>query len=151
MTREKDSTRKKIAGILYGLTAAASIFMGCVYLFSPGIMPYHAEALSLGQARPEPALEILISSLMKVAGGGWLTLGVAVIVLLLYPFKEDREWSVYAIPALILLFYVPGLFATLTVLQYTPSSPPWIGNLVAIIAAVAGFLIYPKISDRDRN
>jgi hypothetical protein len=107
-------------------------------------MPYHAEALSRGWGEVEPAMQVLILALMKVAGGGWFTVGVVILLLLAFPFRNDRKWAVYALPGVILMFYLPNLWATLLVLQHTPGNPPWQGNVVACLSAVVGFALYPK-------
>lgn len=62
---------------------------------------------------------------MTVAGGGWFTIGVVIMLLLGFPFRNDGKWAVYALPAVILLFYLPNLQATLSVLQNTPGTPSW--------------------------
>jgi hypothetical protein len=48
------------------------------------------------------------------------------------------------LPGVILVFYLPNLWATLLVLQHTPGTPPWQGNIVACLSAVVGFALYPK-------
>jgi hypothetical protein len=81
---------------------------------------------------------------MDVSGGGWFTVGVVIVILLVFPFRNDEQWAIYALPAIILIFYIPNLWATLSVLQNTPASPPWYGNLIACLSAVVGFVLYPK-------
>jgi len=40
-----------------------------------------------------------------------------------------------------LLFYIPTLLATLSVLRETPASPPWRLNVVACLSVVVGFIL----------
>ena len=77
-------------------------------------------------------------------GRGWFTVGVVIVALLVFPFRNDEQWAIYALPAIILIFYIPNLWATLSVLWNTPASPPWYGNLIACLSAVAGVVLYPK-------
>jgi hypothetical protein len=139
----KTRLRKRVAGLSYGGTAIASLVLGGIYAFKGSFMPYHADALSKSWGELEPASQVLISALMRVAGGGWITLGVVILTLLVVPFRNDRRWAVYALPAIILLFYIPTLSATVTVLQNTPANPPWQGTLLACLAAVFGLVLYP--------
>jgi hypothetical protein len=140
-----DSKRRKwAAGLSYGITAVVSLVMGGVYMVKRSFMPYHAAALSRGWGEVEAATQVLISALMTVSGGGWFTVGVVILVLLVFPFRNDRTWAVYALPAVILLFYLPNLRATLLVLQNTPGTPPWQGNAVACLSAIVGVALYPK-------
>jgi hypothetical protein len=136
--------RKFAAGLFYGITAVVSLILGGIYLFKQTYMPYHAAALSRRWNELEASTQVLISALMTVAGGGWFTLGVVILLLLAFPFRNDRKWAIYALPTVILLFYLPNLFATLSVLQNTPATPPWQGNAIACLAAVVGFTLYPK-------
>jgi hypothetical protein len=67
-----------------------------------------------------------------------------VLILLAFPFRNDRRWAMYALPTVVLLFYIPNLSATLEVLQDTPRNPPWQGNVFACLSAVIGFALYPR-------
>jgi hypothetical protein len=42
---------------------------------------------------------------------------------------------------LLVLFYVPNLLATLSVLGQTPASPPWYGNAIALLATAIGLAL----------
>lgn len=139
----KNLSRKKITYILYATNAVITMIMGALYLFSPKFMPYHAKALSTTWADLAQEYQVLIKALMLVAGGGWFAVGAIVIILLLFPFRQNQKWSAYAIPAIFILFYVPTLLATLYVLQNTPASPPWYGNLISIVVSLLGLMAYP--------
>ena len=136
--------RKKAAGLSYGIIAVVSLILGGVYLFRQSFMPYHADAVQKSWNAVEAGNQVLISALMTVAGGGWFTVGVVLLLLLAFPFRNDRRWALHAIPAVILLFYLPNLWATLTVLQSTPGNPPWQGNVFACISAILGYSLYHK-------
>jgi len=138
------TNRKRAAGLSYGITALVSLILGGIYLLKDSFMPYHAEALSRSWGEVEAVTQVLISALMTVSGGGWFTVGVVILLLLAFPFRNDRTWAVYALPTIILLFYLPNLSATLSVLQNTPGTPPWQGNVVACLSAVVGLALYPK-------
>ncbi|WP_157884815.1 hypothetical protein [Halorubrum aethiopicum] len=136
--------RKRAAALSYGMTAVVSLILGGVYLFKQSFMPYHADVIGKSWNVVEAANQVLISALMTVAGGGWFTVGVVLVLLLVFPFRNDRKWVLYAIPMTILLFYLPNLWATLTVLQTTPANPPWQGNVFACLSAIIGFGLYHK-------
>lgn len=144
MTIGGATNRKRAAGLSYGITALVSLILGGVYLVKDSFMPYHAEALSRGWSEVEAVTQVLISALMTVAGGGWFTVGVMILLLLAFPFRNDRTWAIYALPVIILLFYLPNLSATLSVFYNTPGTPPWQGNVIACLSAVVGLTLYPK-------
>jgi len=145
----RNRLRKGAAGVTYGVTALVSLLLGSVYLLRTSFMPYHAEAVSKSWTELEQPTQTLVSALMTVAGGGWLTAGVVITVLLIFPFRRGERWAIYAIPAVVLLLYIPNLWATLSVLRNTPATPPWYGNLLACVSAVVGFVLYPKPLDTE--
>lgn len=141
--------RKRAAGLSYGITAIVSLVLGGMYALRQSFMPYHADALSRSWSEVEAATQVLISALMTVSGGGWFTVGVVILILLAFPFRNDRRWAVYALPAVVLLFYILNLSATLSVLQNTPGNPPWQGNVFACLSAIVGLALYPRpLEDR---
>jgi hypothetical protein len=133
--------RHRVGAFLYACVAIVSLVLGAIYLFRDSFMPYHADALSKDWSELDPATQTLIKSLMEVAAAGWLALGVLVLLLVAIPIRRGERWARFAAPAALLLFYVPTLLATLTVLYETPASPPWRFNLVACLCAVVGFLV----------
>ena len=133
--------RHRVAAFLYAGTALVSLVLGAIYLFRDSFMPYHAAALGRGWGELEPATQALLKALMEVAAGGWLALGALVLLLVAFPIRRGERWARLAAPAALLLFYVPTLLATLSVLHETPASPPWRFNVLACLCAVVGFLL----------
>jgi hypothetical protein len=133
--------RHRVAALLYTATALVSLVLGAIYLFRDSFMPYHAAALGKGWGEIDPATQTLLKALMEVAAGGWLALGALVLLLVAFPIRRGERWARLAAPAALLLFYVPTLLATLSVLQETPASPPWRFNGVACLCAVVGLLL----------
>ena len=133
--------RHRIAAFLYAAMALVSLVLGAIYLFRESFMPYHAVALGKSWGELDSATQTLLKALMEVAAAGWLALGALVLLLVAFPIRRGERWARLAAPAAILLFYVPTLLATLSVLQQTPASPPWRFNVVACLCAVVGFLL----------
>lgn len=135
------SQRKKIVSILYGIIAVASLILGSIYLFSNQFMPYHQEALETSWEDIDGRVQTLILALMTVAGGGWIALGIFTLTLILIPFRQDQIWASYLIPVSLLSFYLPTLMATLSVLENTPATPPWLATLVTCLATLIAWII----------
>jgi hypothetical protein len=129
-------SRRRAAASGYGVTAAISLLLGSVYLTRGSFMPYHGDALGLPWRELDPALQTLLLALMDVAGAGWIAVGVAVLALLVGPFRRGEQWSRLLIPLLLLTFYVPTLMATLEVAGKTAATPPWWGNALACTATL---------------
>lgn len=130
-----------IAAIPYGITALVSLVLGSIYLFRGRFMPYHADALGLAWPEVGSELQVLLVALMQVAGAGWLTLALALLLLLVWPFRSGYRWARLGIPALIILFYGPTLIATISVTLHTPAAPPWYGNVAALASALVGVAV----------
>lgn len=133
--------RKSAAGIGYAITAAASLFMGLLYLLSPEFMPYHATAIGQNWDSVEPGLQVLLLALLRVAGGGFLSLAIVITVLLYWPWRDDARWAQWLLPLAILAVHGPTLWATLSVTLQTPATAPWAGPAAAVAAAIAGFAL----------
>ena len=133
--------RHRLAALLYAGPAIASLVLGIVYLFRDSFMPYHAAAVGQSWGDLDTGTQALIKALMETAGGGLLALGVLVLLLVAIPIRRGERWARLAAPAALLLFYVPALLATLSVLRETPGSPPWSFNVVACLCAVVGLLL----------
>ena len=140
-SRPARSLRCRVAAWIYAGMAIPSLVLGTIYLLRPTFMPYHAVALGKEWAELDAATQVLIKALMEVAAGGWLALGVLTLLLVVFPIRRGERWARWALPAVSLLFYVPTLLATLSVLQQTPASPPWYGNLVVCVASLLAFML----------
>jgi hypothetical protein len=143
-----------VAAWIYAAVAIPSLVLGAIYLFRPTFMPYHADALGKDWAELDAATQVLIKALMEVAGAGWLTLGTLTLLLVAFPIRRGERWARWAAPAASLLFYVPTLLATLSVLRQTPASPPWYGNLGVCMAAVLALMLdapWRPVERRDRG
>ena len=140
-SRPARSLRRKMAAWIYTGIAIPSLVLGTIYLFRPTFMPYHAVALGKEWTELDAATQVLIKALMEVAAGGWLALGALLLLLVAFPIRRGERWARWTAPGATLLFYVPTLLATLSVLQQTPASPPWHANLFVCVASVLAFLL----------
>ena len=129
-----------ISFISYGFVALISIIFGFIYLIKNQFMPYHSEALGLSWSDLEPNLQILILALMRVAGGGFLATGLAMLILLIIPFRAGDSWSIYAIPIISFCTSSGALYATWLVKTRTPGNPPVILSLLALILTIIGLI-----------
>jgi len=134
----KGIATKPFIAAFYGVSMVASLFMGQLYLLSSEFMPYHADALSLEWGEVSPELKVLLLALMRVAGGGFLCVGIVLAFLLFFPFREDRIWARITLPLVIFSVYVPTLYATISVTLNSPATAPWYGPAAAVLCALVG-------------
>ena len=131
----------KVSVSRYFAVGIISVILGLVYMLSPTFMPYHAVAIGREWAELSGVEQVLFGALLDVAGAGWIALGAAIIVLTALPVRQGEKWARYLVPALAVIFYVPTLLATLSVLSATPASPPWWGNVICLAATLLAFLL----------
>ena len=138
--------RLKVSFCCYMLILLQAITFSLIYLFRSEFMPFHASLVEQNWSEVDPAFQILILALMKAAGGGWLSISIAVSILLFKPFRQSKRWAYWAIPAVGLPPMLIILYLQISVAQKTPSSPPWVLSVTGIILLLVGFFlsIVPK-------
>jgi amino acid transporter len=100
------NNRNKIAFAIYLIVSISTICLGLVYLFSPMFMPYHREILGKNWDDLEKPNQMLLLALMKGMGAGLIGIGVLIIFLLFYPFRDGEKWVRFALPIAGLILYV---------------------------------------------
>ncbi len=131
----------KISFSCYSITAIVSIIFGIIYLTRSEFMPYHAVALEREWTELDIKTQTLILALMRVAGGGFLATGMAVILLIYLYIKTTEEWIIFIIPTIGFVTSLSSLYATLLVKNRTPGLPPVNLTLLSIGLMLTGFIL----------
>lgn len=118
-----------ISFFCYFSTVLGLVGFGLAYLVTNRFMPYHQAAVGKPWDAVEPAYQILVLALMRAAGAGFLSVALAMLVLLLVPFRRGEPWARWAIPFIGFSILVPLLIVVATVRMSTAASPP-VGLLV---------------------
>jgi hypothetical protein len=123
------------AAACYAAVALFCVAFGIVYLLRASFMPYHEAAVGMPWAQLEPRLQALILGLLRVAGGGLLSGGLALAVLLV-PFGAGETWTLWALPSIGLAAVLPTLYATVSIRVRTGAKTPvWLSAAgVALLA-----------------
>jgi hypothetical protein len=122
--------------------ALITLAMASVFLTATEFFPYHAVASGIDWADVEPGLQTVFLAVFRVCGAGWLTVGIALVLLIAFPFgRRDEGWSYLAIPLLSLTFWGITLGTTVYVAMATPATPPWAGSLVCIGVTVLSAIL----------
>jgi hypothetical protein len=119
--------------MLYVVAGAALLF-GFLYSFSPTLMPYHERALGMTHEQLQPEVAALFLTMMRVIGASFLSIGVALVLLVAGPFRKGDRWTWWVILFMGLICLVPILFITLNVGLY---SPWWVVGICIILEIVA--------------
>ncbi|MEM8720354.1 MAG: hypothetical protein AAGE84_13795 [Cyanobacteria bacterium P01_G01_bin.39] len=129
-----------VSSVCYGVVALISVVFGVIYLTRDQFMPYHSLALAKPWTEVEPNIQTLILALMRVAGGGFLATGIAMIVLLLIPFQAKEPWAIYSIFIIALITALGSAYGTFLVKSRTPGNPPFKLSLVSVILSATAFI-----------
>lgn len=133
--------REKLATFLYGLVALTNLVMGGLYLSRQHFMPYHSRAVGVGWDQLLAGERELILALMRLGGAGFLAVGVAIAVLLMFPFRRGEPWARWALPAVGLLFWALVFVVTVLISVNSPAAAPWPwSGLTVIVLIVAAAL-----------
>jgi len=138
--KSKLNIRMKLSFIFYLLFLLITISFSVVYLTRSEFMPYHAVAIGQKWAEIDSGFQSLFLALMKATAGGWASTAIAVLILLIKPFRQGAIWSYWAIPAIGLPPSVVNLYNAVHIASNTPSSTPWIMPALAIVFLLLGML-----------
>jgi hypothetical protein len=126
----------------YAIVALITLGMASVFLTATEFFPYHAVASGTEWADVKPGLQTVILAVFRVCGAGWLTVGIALVLLIVFPFaRRDEGWSYAVIPLLALTFWGITLATTAHVAMTTPATPPWTGSLICIVLTLVSALL----------
>src|SRR5688572_16453802 len=96
-------------------------------------MPYHATVLGKSWAALEPRLQLIILGMLKVAGGGLLGYGVALLWLLL-PLQRQEAWAAWAALTVSLVVVGPILYVVVWLRRIEPAAKtPLVPCLVVLV------------------
>lgn len=122
----------------FGLAALLALAFGVRYVFTRQFMDYHATVLGKPWASLEPRLQFIILGMLKVAGGGLLGYGVA-LLWLLFPIQRGEAWAAWAALTVSLAVCVPILYTVVWLRRIEPAAKtPLVPSLVVLALVVVG-------------
>jgi len=136
--------RRKLSFGLYLINVLILFVFAARYLFADRLMPYHAKTIGVARDRV-PADQLLVFvTLYRAVGSGMLAVGIAILVLLVLPFRAGEAWSVWAMTAVGLVYAGLSLFLTLAYQAGTPAAVPWQGPAAAVVTIVIAHVLAGK-------
>lgn len=140
--------RMKAALAIYLVIGTINLLLGVRYFSSNQFMPYHAEAVGASWQELDSGVQSVFLAIMKVAGGGWLTLGFFTIIVAFSAFKKCSIFARWMLPAGTILFWSISFVATWGVHQQTGASTPWAPSLAMIGFALIALALDAPWSSR---
>ena len=129
-----------ISSVCYGAIALISLIFGIIYVTRSQFMPYHSLALAKSWSEVEGNTQTLILALMRVAGGGFISTGIAIIILLCIPFQAREPWAIYSVFSIACCTSFSSCYATFLVHSKTPGNPPFKLSLATLVLTSIGFI-----------
>jgi len=128
--------------VAFGLAALLAVAFGVRYVSTRQFMPYHATVLGREWAVLEPRLQFIILGMLKVAGGGLLGYGVALLWLLL-PLQRGEAWAAWAALSVSLVVVVPIVYTVVWLRRIEPTAKtPLVPSLVVLALVVVGAVAF---------
>jgi len=137
------SGRDTIAFVLYFVCVLMSIGFGVMLLFCKTLLPYHKKVITMTWEELRPGLQVLLQCFIKIAAAGFRVTGVAVLILLLIPFRQGHQWAHWAIPLLGIVFFSFSLYCAARQAIKTHVATPWPVNVLALIMNIVAFILSP--------
>jgi ABC-type polysaccharide/polyol phosphate export permease len=130
-----------LALIAFAVAALLALTFGARYVLTREFMPYHATVLGRPWSQLEPRLQIIILGMLKVAGGGLLGYGFALLWLLL-PLHRGEVWAAWAALTMSAAALAPILYTVVWLRRIEPSAKtPVIPALLVLVLVVVGTTI----------
>lgn len=127
--------------MLYLLVGMVSLAMAFKSLFSTKLLSFHEKAAGTLWDEIEYPYKLVILSLLRLAGLGFLIMSILLIVCPLVNYFIPNTFYKYSIPVIALIFCT-GLFANNYYLyKKTKADTPWKESLYAMFVIIAGIII----------
>jgi hypothetical protein len=132
---------KIIPIILYSIVGLISMLMAVKSIFADRYLPFHEKAADRQWDEIERPLKIVILSLLRLGGLGFLVISILLIAGSIINFYIQNDIYKYVIPV-IALIYCTGLFINNYLLfKETNTRTPWKGSLYAVFIIITGIII----------
>jgi hypothetical protein len=131
----------KFAFWIYLALIVAGAAWGVGFLFRSEFTPYHRAAAGVPWSQVPPNLQVVILALTKLAGGLWVAVGLCLLVLLLWPFRQGARWALWAVPLLLLAQLAAPMPAMIHLTTHTSATPPWTLTLVSMAVTLVALVV----------
>ena len=105
------------------LAALIGLFLGAKYLRTPTFMPYQQRALGKTWDELDPGVQTILMAMLRAVGGGFLSLGVAMVWAALAVYAR-LPWAPWAALSIAFAGLAPAISATLLLRRFRSSSRP---------------------------
>lgn len=133
--------RDGLAMGVYAVPTVGLLLQGLLYVTTPRFMPYHGDALGVSWEELPTNYRGFLLGVVKGMGAGSIGVTLALLIMLLIPFRRGDAWVRWAVPAVGVAFTSLTAYAAFTIAMSTPASTPWRQTCGLTALYLAGALI----------
>jgi len=137
---------------VHAVPTVGLLLQGLLYLTTRTFMPYHADALAVPWEQLPSHHQGFVLGVIRGMGAGSFAVALAVLLILLIPFRRGDRWAFWAVPLIGGVFTALTAYAAFTIETLTPASTPWRQTLGLTAVYTVGALIsfWPSRSVENR-
>jgi hypothetical protein len=128
---------------------------GLLYATASRMLPYHEQALGQSWGELSPAFRSLYLMMCRAIGVPTAISALALLALLVFAWRREEPWALWAVPVLTLGYGLPMLAITIWVRGQTGAETPVValafGNALALVATALSFGVARKRSQAMRK
>jgi hypothetical protein len=121
------------------LVAFAGIVFGVRYMRRDAFLPYHAAVAGKSWPELDPGVQVVILGMLRIIGGGFVTLGVT-LLWLYFALHEGARWAPWAILTISAAALGPMLYVAIKFRSFRPDAQtpvrPTLAMMVLIVLGV---------------
>ena len=141
--------RMKIAFTCHLLVTIVLVLTGALYLFTPKFMPYHSELVGKTWEQLDPSFQLLLLGFLKLSGGAVITIALAMLIILIIPFRQGIRWAKWTVPIVGLCGISASLYAALYIAFKARISVHWPSLVFFMVILIIGFLFSLEPEKKD--
>lgn len=126
---------------LHAVPTVGLLAQGLLYLTTSRFMSYHGEALGMTWEALPSHHQGFVLGVIKGMGAGSVGVTLALLIMLVGPFRRGDAWARWAVPTVGITFTMLTAYAAYTIDIRTPASPPWPQTLGLAALYLAGAAI----------
>lgn len=144
--------RTYVSIVVHTVPTVGLLLQGLLYLTTQTFMPYHADALTVPWEQLPSHHQGFVLGVIRGMGAGSFAVALALLLILLIPFRRGDRWSFWAVPLIGVVFTALTAYAAITIDTLTPASTPWRQTLglTAVYAVGALISFWPSRSIQNR-
>jgi hypothetical protein len=118
------------------LVALGAILFGVRYMRRDAYLPYHAAVAGRSFVDLDPGIQVVVLGMLRIIGGGFVTLGVA-LLWLCFALHKGAGWAPWAILSVSAVALGPMLYVAIGLRAYRPEAQTPVRPVLVMMLLIA--------------